>query len=351
MINRLPADERASIETLIVATESSLDFSKAASTWVHDLLGLSRNCRLLEVKQACFAGIGALQMAAAMVATSPYDARALVIAGDIPHPTPMTYAEPSQGAGAVAVLVGPEPRIISLEPGLSGCYSYETADFFRPRSDVDILDVDRSIMSYVNCLCGAVRNFQLRVPGTDFVTSFDQLAMHTPFPGMPIGAHRAAIRKLAALSPDQLAADAERRVLPSIRYAQSVGNIYAGSTLLAMLSTIEHCDNDDEYSLGVFSYGSGCSSEFLRCHVRPRAREQLTPAAVPAHLTHRRQLTMSEYDSVIDSLASTGFGVETTSLDMSPFTDMVTDDQPRLVMSGINGYHRKYTWSGTDHDH
>ncbi|MFD0598201.1 hypothetical protein ACFQZ4_42960 [Catellatospora coxensis] len=95
IVAALSPDELSTIRTLIVATESGVDFSKSASTYVHRLLGLSRNCRLFEVKQACHAGVAALRSAAALVGHE--GGRALVIAGDIPTAARGTYAEPSQG--------------------------------------------------------------------------------------------------------------------------------------------------------------------------------------------------------------------------------------------------------------
>lgn len=81
IIDRLNEVEKNQIELVITATESGLDFGKSLSTYIHDYLGLSRRCRLFEVKQACYGGTAALQMAASFVAanTSPGE-KALVIA-------------------------------------------------------------------------------------------------------------------------------------------------------------------------------------------------------------------------------------------------------------------------------
>src|SRR5262245_22270190 len=46
IIDALSPAERNSIELVITATESGIDFGKSMSTYFHDLLGLSRNCRL-----------------------------------------------------------------------------------------------------------------------------------------------------------------------------------------------------------------------------------------------------------------------------------------------------------------
>ena len=54
------------------------------STYVHHYLGLNRNCRLFELKQACYSGTAGFQMAVNFILsqTSP-GAKALVIATDI----------------------------------------------------------------------------------------------------------------------------------------------------------------------------------------------------------------------------------------------------------------------------
>src|SRR6266568_7045366 len=99
LLARLTAEQAGSIELLVIGTESGLDFSKSVGTWVHRLLGLPRTCRLFEVKQACYAGVAALQIAAAQIAVSPKpEARALVIGVDVARLIRHSTAEPSQGA-------------------------------------------------------------------------------------------------------------------------------------------------------------------------------------------------------------------------------------------------------------
>jgi acetyl-CoA acetyltransferase len=86
---RLGEDEVQRIETLVVATESAVDFSKSAAAFAHRLLGLPPTCRLFEVKQACHSGVAALQVVASSLAAAPERAaKALVIdrAALVPYP-------------------------------------------------------------------------------------------------------------------------------------------------------------------------------------------------------------------------------------------------------------------------
>src|SRR5690606_33757972 len=84
IIDSLSADERDSIEMVVTSTESAFDFGKSMSTYFHHHLGLSRNCRLFEVKNACYSGVAGLQTAVNFVLSqaSP-GAKALAIATDI----------------------------------------------------------------------------------------------------------------------------------------------------------------------------------------------------------------------------------------------------------------------------
>src|SRR5512142_2787706 len=63
LIDALSPDERDRIEMVITCTESAFDFGKSMSTYVHKLLGLNRNCRLFELKNACYSGVAGVQTA------------------------------------------------------------------------------------------------------------------------------------------------------------------------------------------------------------------------------------------------------------------------------------------------
>src|SRR3978361_1603252 len=70
LLDRLDEQARGAVAGVITSTESGLDLSKPVASYVHEYLGLSRNCRLLEVKQACYGATCALQLAAGFLAQS-----------------------------------------------------------------------------------------------------------------------------------------------------------------------------------------------------------------------------------------------------------------------------------------
>ena len=67
----LQGEDAHQIDTLLFATESGTDQSKAAGLFVHHLLGLPKYCRVVELKQACYSGTAGLQMAMAIATTKP----------------------------------------------------------------------------------------------------------------------------------------------------------------------------------------------------------------------------------------------------------------------------------------
>ncbi|AJC59428.1 hydroxymethylglutaryl-CoA synthase [Streptomyces sp. 769] len=346
VIAALSPEQRERVELVLVATESGIDFSKAVSSWVHDLLGLSRRCRVLEVKQACYAGTGALQLAAAVVAASPVEgARALVVTTDVPVAKVGTYHEPAQAPGGVAVLVSDQPDVAVLDHGANGFHSFHVMDAYRPAPDLDIVDTDLSLMTYLECLQGAFADYAHKVDGADFVTTFDLLAMHTPFPGMVKGAHRMLLRRLGNADRLDVEADFAARAEPSIRYARQVGNPYSGSVLLALISAITHAPIDTARRIGVFSYGSGCGSEFYSMVVTPQARRRVSAMGIDDALSARQQVDPARYDALRS--AHLTFGTRTATIDLAPCEELLKGrSAPMLLFTGVSDYHRRYEWWG-----
>ncbi|MEU3520615.1 hydroxymethylglutaryl-CoA synthase [Streptomyces sp. NPDC006654] len=346
LLARHDEETRNSIELLVVGTESGLDLSKATATWIHQLLGLPRTCRLYEVKQACYAGIAGLQMAVAQMAVaSRENARALVIGCDVPRLARDTTAEPSQGAGAVAVLVGSRPTLATAEFGASGYCSFEVTDVRRPTPTDHVWDPDLSLISYVQCLKTAYSDYVSRRPGTDFLTSFDHLVFHTPFPGAVRGAHRSLLRSLDRIGPDRIAEDFHRRLEDSLHYPAQVGNIYAGTTLLALLSLLDHAGTAEPgRRVGIFSYGSGCSSEFCSYQLLP-ATGPVSATDTAAELAARTRLDVASYDGIADAGDRLYAGVADYESDLSLAQELagtVRPDHPLTMLEHIRGHERRY---------
>jgi len=326
LIDAMSAKERGRIEMVISCTESAFDFGKSMSTYFHKLLGLNRNCRLFEMKNACYSGVAGLQMAVNFILSqvSP-GAKVLVIATDMARfmvvengkelKLDSSFAEPSSGAGAVAMIVSEKPLVFQVDIGANGYYGYEVMDTCRPVPDSEAGDADLSLLSYLDCCENAFREYQMRVPEADFAKTFSYLAMHTPFGGMIRGAHRDMMRKIVKAKPNDIEADFQRRVAPGLTYCQRVGNIMGATLLLSLVSTIEHGDFKRPQRIGCFSYGSGCCSEFFSGIVTGKGQERVRALRIKERLDNRYELSMNEYDSLLRSNSAVKFGTRNVVLD------------------------------------
>src|ERR1041385_5042651 len=354
LVDALSPAERDRIEMLITCSESGIDFGKSMSTYVHQVLGLNRNCRLFELKQACYAGTAGFQMACNFVLaqTSP-GAKALVVSTDIsrfivgdgvdPRSQEWSYSELSAGAGAVAMLVGESPSVFEIDPGANGYYGYEVMDTCRPLPDSDAGDADLSLLSYLACCEQAFLEYQRRVDGADFRETFHHLVFHTPFGGMVKGAHRNMMRKLAGASAAVIEDDFQRRVLPGLANCQRVGNIMGGTIFLALAGLLDAVDLPVARRVGCFSYGSGCCSEFSSGVIAPAGQRRQRALGIAAALDARHRLSIDEYEEVLRTSGVVRFGTRTATLDARP-TDAAPVAAQRLLLRKIRDFHRQYEW-------
>ncbi|MEU0990196.1 hydroxymethylglutaryl-CoA synthase [Streptomyces sp. NPDC005953] len=349
LVRGLTPAERDRIEAVVVATESGVDLGKSISTYVHHYLELGPRCRSFEVKQACYGGTAALHSAVGMVHASPFDdALALVIAADAAGvPALGEQWEGAEGAGAVAMLIGREATTLDIDLGASGCHTFEVMDTFRPGPGIDVVNQDVSMLAYLECVQQAFGAYRDRVDGTDVVDSFAYLGFHTPFVGMVRGAHRRLLRQQRNSDQQEVDADYERRVSQSQVYGAEVGNIFSASLYLALCSLIRHGSFPQPRRIGLFSYGSGCASEFFSGVVHPRAVDDLAALGVEEALATRRPLTIAEYDLVAAAGDRAQFGVRDAHFDLDEHGDLGKEFTGRglLVLDRIEGYHRTYRWT------
>ncbi len=349
LLDRLPPGERDRVEMLVTSTESGVDYSKSVASYVHDHLGLSRNCRLVEVKQACYAATAALQLAAGYIASgmSP-GATVLVIATDVSLVDARAeYAEPATGTGGVAILVGADPSVLTIDPGAFGLYSYETLDSARPGPTFDIADADRSLFAYLDCLSNSFRDYTGRVEGADFVGTFDFLAMHTPFAGLVRAAHRKMMREFGGLQATDVDADFARRVAPSLVYPSLVGNLCSGSVYLALASLIDNADMATGARVGMYSYGSGCSSEFFSGLVDAGSAEAMAEMGVAEHLAARCELEFDEYAELSAESHDCLVPEQDRQVDPQRYASVLARSRAQralLVFTGTKDYRRTYEW-------
>jgi hydroxymethylglutaryl-CoA synthase len=129
------------IGRIYLGTESAVDAAKPSATYVHGLLEARfaadygprslAHCDALDMTFACAGGVDALLNSADWVRAGR-GRKALVIAADVAKYAPHSPGEYTQGAGAVALLVTEDPRILVLDDAV-GVSVESAADFFKPR--------------------------------------------------------------------------------------------------------------------------------------------------------------------------------------------------------------------------
>ncbi|WP_221178604.1 hydroxymethylglutaryl-CoA synthase [Pseudomonas brassicacearum] len=280
---------KASISTVILATESGIDQSKSAGLFVHRMLGLKADCRVIEFKQACYGATAGLQMACALVRQRPNE-KILLIASDIARYKQDSEGECTQGAGAIAMIIAKDPRILEIHPH-QGKYSLDVMDFWRPNfASTAFVDGKLSIDIYMESLKHSWQNY--RNDGGLALTDLSYLCFHQPFTKMA----KKAFSVFETLEPTAAAALGESSYADSQIYGKAIGNCYTASLYIALLSLLENNTQDlSGKNIGLFSYGSGSVGEFFSGTVVKDYAKHSRKRFHADMLEHRTQLEHAQY--------------------------------------------------------
>ncbi|MAY41486.1 MULTISPECIES: hydroxymethylglutaryl-CoA synthase [unclassified Neptuniibacter] len=324
LIERVGTD---SISTLMFATETGVDQSKAAGVYVHRLLGLTSNCRVVELKQACYSATAAIQMACALVARQP-EKKVLVVASDIARYDLDTSGEATQGCGAVAMLITANPRLVEIDAEV-GNYTEDVMDFWRPNyRSTAIVDGKYSTKIYLKSLKKAWESFS-EVSALAF-DDFSHFCYHLPFSRMAEKAHK-HLSKLnkAGLSLEQI----ENQVEDTLHYNRIIGNSYTASMYIGLVSLLENGKKDlAGNKVGFFSYGSGCVAEFFSGTVVPGYEKCLHTLSHRNMLEARQEVSYDEYLNLYRHPDPRD----------GEHHDMPTSTQGRYRLAAISGHKREY---------
>jgi len=287
----------SSIGLCIAGTETAVDHSKPVAAYLHRLLGLPERCRVYEAKHACFGGTAGLMTALDWIASGSARGRtALVVCTDIARYGLRTAGEPTQGAGAVAMLVSENPRLLALEPGVTGSYAQDVNDFWRPLySKEAVVDGHHSVQCYLDALSGAYKAWLEVTPSKELA----RRAYHVPYGKMAKKAHRHLMTQLEGKSEAEADASYTLEVGASLRMPSQIGNIYTGSLYLALASLLDAEAHELEgQRVGLFSYGSGCCAEYFAGTVQKGAGQFVSKLRLAEPLERRRQLSIPEYEAI-----------------------------------------------------
>ncbi|KAK9504119.1 hypothetical protein O3M35_010525 [Rhynocoris fuscipes] len=304
------------IGRLEVGTETIIDKSKSVKSVLMQLFEESGNHDVegVDTTNACFGGTSALNNALSWIESSAWDGRlAIVVAGDI-----AIYAEgsarPTGGAGAIAILVGPNAPLV-VERGLRATYMAHAYDFYKPNlsSEYPTVDGKLSIQCYLSALdkcyqlyCQKARKLSgLNDESNDAVglNSFDAMIFHSPYcklvekslarlvfidflntpsdrvPEVYPGLEQFINYKLENTYFDKEVEKSfmnfskeiyKKKTLSSLWLSNQIGNMYTASLYGGLVSYLCNKSVNDlsGQRIGLFSYGSGLASSMFSIKIR-----------------------------------------------------------------------------------
>ncbi|MDR1334081.1 MAG: hydroxymethylglutaryl-CoA synthase [Holosporaceae bacterium] len=275
-------EDKDAIDLLIFATESSFDLSKSAGIYVRHFLELRDDCRVFDLKQACYSATAALQLAKSYVYENP-NSKALVIGSDIVKYLPGTSGEPTQGGAAVAFVVAQNPRILEIEPYF-GVYTVDVMDFWRPACLKEALfDGKLSAYNYLKSLDICTKRYFQKSGLAD--NNIDHVCFHAPFGKMARKANGQSFKS--------------RTIGETLVYNSIIGNSCSASLFISFISLMDNFAGSlTGNRVGFFSYGSGSVAEFFCGIVSENYQKMLTSEKNRIMLEERIDLEIKEYESI-----------------------------------------------------
>ncbi|MXN91316.1 hydroxymethylglutaryl-CoA synthase [Flavobacterium sp. Sd200] len=316
----------ADIARIYVGTESGIDSSKPIGSYLVALMEQKfghdsfLGCDTVDFTFACIGAVDALHNCIDFVRLNPTK-KAIVIATDIAKYDLESTGEYTQGAGAVALLVTANPRILAIENNWA-VSTKGVFDFFKPyrtikKSDITNIDANEpwfgnleavieihkdqpvfdgqySNTCYTDRTREAYNSFKKLTNTTgSLYNTWEAIVMHLPyaFQGRRMFAELFALdAETPLLTGNEDPADYQTRlreisksddyrafVSQKLQLAEPasslIGNLYTGSIFMGLLSVLaKFAANDadlDGKKIGFLAYGSGSKSKVFEGVLQP----------------------------------------------------------------------------------
>lgn len=363
------------IGRLEVGTETIIDKSKSVKTVLMKLFEPSGNFQVegIDTTNACYGGTAALFNALSWVESSAWDGRlAIVVAADI-----AIYAKgnarPTGGAGAVAMLIGPNASLV-IERGLRGTYMNHAYDFFKPdlTSEYPVVDGKLSIQCYLNALDQCYKSYLSKCPDNFNLNKLDSFIFHTPYCKLvqkslarlylndflnskkkdeeyPCLEHYKDLnlvdtyfdREIEKTFMERSKSIFEKMTKPSLLLASRVGNMYTPSVYSGLASYLVSLPSDNlaGKKIGVFSYGSGLASSMYSIKIINNELPILIKNLKKSidNLEKRIRVTPEQFTEMLE--------IRQKSLHQAPYKPISSKDHlfpGTWYLSNIDELHRRY---------
>jgi len=353
------------IGRLYVATESSLDESKAMNS---DVIGMLEqiygddsfeHCGGIECKFACVSGSYALYDNSNWIRAGESGGKsAIVVVSDIAKYDLGSSGEYTQGAGAVAMLVNDNPRLLEFDPKVTSTSIKNEYDFYRPfGKETPIVHGQYSNLLYLLQVKKALMLYKEKALSTGLIKlkagetildHIDFLNMHLPYSNMgkkalayllrhewrKLPRWKKIIEKIEMEEPipkdprgtiESVLADSEfmtkdheftkkfskteefqevydTKLASSLIASQMIGNLYTASLYLGFRSCLEfEFQKGTDLAgkrFGFGSYGSGSSAMVFSGVIKPTYKEIVKDMNLESELGNRVKLSLEEYEEI-----------------------------------------------------
>lgn len=353
LLNQNPQISPRDIGRIYVGTESSIDGSKPIGSYVHQLVNdhfdkeenVLVQTDVIDMTFACIGAVDAMHNSIYYLQANPKKV-AIVVAADIANYDLESTGEYTQGAGAVAVLLKSEPRLMKIDENWGVAMKSEH-DFFKPirleqqggktvklHDEKPIFDGQFSNQTYELRITEAWN----QLTKSNEINSFNRLIFHLPyaFHGRRI-ITKLLIEELS--QKGQLDAICEEfeldkddinfvrmfsktsfykdwlksAIAPGEQFSSHMGNLYTASIFLSLMSAlVGDISKEDKYLF--FAYGSGSKAKVFSGTVCDSAKEVVAKWSCKEQLSSRQVISFDEYEKLrmgrIDSPFSDGKGIQ-----------------------------------------
>ncbi|UGQ16338.1 hydroxymethylglutaryl-CoA synthase [Borrelia sp. RT5S] len=300
------------VRVFLGGTETGVDYSKSISSYVYGALGIAgiylrNNFLSYQVQHACAGAALSVHSAASIISHLDESEYGVVFSSDIAHYSPLTTAEITQGAGAVAVLIEQNPKILSINLSEFGVYTDDVDDFFRPFGSLEARVRGRySIECYNRANEEALVNFahkkSMSVKDLFFKYRF---VLHVPFAKMPIDSMHYILKKY--YSEDESVCNSYLESIDfydSIEASREVGNLYTGSIFLSLMTYLKRVFSKKDISgekILLCSYGSGNIMVIYELLVEKGAYSVVKTWNIDSVLSERHNANFDEYRNFFEN--------------------------------------------------
>lgn len=362
LITRNNLDPRL-IGRVYLGTESALDMAKPTGTYAVEMVAAHlsarygadcfRHCDVVDMTFACIAATDALHNTLDWVAADKTRI-GIVVASDIAKYELHSTGEYTQGAGAVAILVRWQPRLLRMGRCF-GVAMESVHDFYKPRrerfSETPVFDGQYSNLCYQNRMTEALADFRRRAVAEGrfrddqhmaISERWARMAFHLPYAfhakrmyveqfvqerrsrsswDEDVRRYGFAVEPQRADFPDQKSYDkafagflktvsesalykrfVSQKLEKAQRASQQVGNLYTASIFLALMSSLESDQAEGTElagkRIGFVAYGSGSKSKVFEGVLQKGWQDVVRHFGVFRKLDARQSIDYDQYEQL-----------------------------------------------------